>query len=88
MGVVERHALGRDGAVPVAEAVALGQRGGEEAVALLEAVAHEEAVGVAQGVVDLDVELVVLPLLVGVDHVVVDGLTAAASPAVPCWPWG
>ena len=42
--------------------VAVGQRGGLVAVGLLEAVAHEEAVVLAQRVVDLDVELVVLPL--------------------------
>src|SRR5207344_2388268 len=70
-------------AVPGDAPIAARQGRRLEAVALLEAVAHEEPVGVAQGVVDLHVELVVLALLYGVDHVVLDDLPAGRSPA-----WG
>ena len=63
--VVERHALRLDVAVARAEGgarVAVRQRRRQEAVRLLVAVADEEAVVGGQPVVDLDVELVVLPL--------------------------
>ncbi len=73
--VVERQALRLDVAVAGAErepGIAVRQRGRLEPVRLLVAVAREEPVVARQVVVDLDVELVVLPLLDRVDQVVVD----------------
>ena len=85
--VVERQALRLDVAVPGAERrarIAVRQRGRLQAVRLLEAVAGEEAVVRRQVVIDLDVELVVLPLLDRVDQVVVDGLAVGAGACPRC----
>ena len=64
VGVVEREALRLDVAVAGAEreaGVAVRQRRRQDAVRLLVAVAAEEAVVRRQLVIDLDVDLVVLP---------------------------
>ena len=76
--VVEGDALGPDAAVAGDAAVAARQGRRQDAMALLEAVAQEEPVRSAQGVVDLRVELVVLPLEARVDDVVVDDLSVHA----------
>ena len=78
MRVVEREALRLDVAVAGAEGrarVAVRQRGRLEAVRLLDSCSGvKNRLFVRQVVVDLDVELVVLPLLDRVDQVVVDRL--------------
>ena len=61
----------------VAPASPCGSEAGCSAMRLLEAVAGEEPVVRRQVVIDLDVELVVLPLLDRVDQVVVDRLPVA-----------
>ena len=58
-----------------------GSVAGSSAVRLLVAVAGEEAVARRQRVIDLDVELVVLPLERRVDQVVVDRLPGRAARA-------
>ena len=85
--VVERQALRLDVAVAGAEGgarVAVRQRRRLQPVRLLVAVAREEAVARRQVVIDLDVELVVLPLLDRVDQVVVDRLPVGLRACRPC----
>ena len=84
MGVVEREALRLDVAVAGAERrarISVRQCRRLQPVRLLVAVAREEPVVRRQVVVDLEVELVVLPLLHRVDQVVVDLLPARTARA-------
>ena len=82
--VVEGEALRLDVAVAGAEGnarVAVRQRRRQVPVRLLIAVAHEEPVVRRQRVIDLHVELIVLPRERRVDQVVVDGLAVRAARA-------